>query len=104
MLTIEREVRHVLFAITRASNIHYNNVRRICNGVVERRRAERQAQAERDRKREAARKAKHEEAEAKRQAEITRRREEKRQRRESERKQALEVAQNDMDTLAVANA
>lgn len=103
-LNAEREARHHLFGITRASNIHYNNVRRICNGVVERRRAERQAQAERDRKREAARKAKHEEAEAKRQAEITRRREEKRQRRESERKQALEVAQNDMDTLAVANA
>jgi hypothetical protein len=34
-LTIEREVRHILFAMTRASNIHYNNIRKLCNGVVE---------------------------------------------------------------------
>ena len=98
-LNAEREIRQQLFGITRASNIHYNNVRRLCNGVVERRRAERQAQSERDRKREAARKAKEQQ-----EAEIARRREEKRQGREAERKQALADAQNDMDTLSVANA
>ena len=103
-LNAEREVRHQLFGITRASNIHYNNIRRLCNGVVERRRAERQAQAERDRKREADRQAKQAAATAKRQAEIDKRKDEKRQRRQVDRQQALESAQNDMNGLAVANA
>lgn len=103
-LNSEREVRHHLFGITRASNTHYNNVRRLCNGVVERRRADRQAQAERDRKREADRKAKQNEAAARRQADIDRRKEEKRQRRQETRKQTLAVAQTDMDTLAAQAA
>ena len=52
-LNTEREVRHHLFGIIRASNTHYNNIRRICNGVVEKRRQERLAQAERDRQQQA---------------------------------------------------
>ena len=103
-LNAEREVRHHLFGITRASNVHYNNVRRICNGVLEKRRAERQAQSERDRKREADRKAKLEEAALKRQADIARKQEEKRQRRLQKNQNNLTAAQHDMDTLAVANA
>ena len=103
-LNSEREVRHHLFGITRASNIHYNNVRRLCNGVVERRRADRQAQAERDRKREAARKEKQTQAAVKRQADIVRRKDEKRQRRQAEQQQTLVDAQNDMNGLAIAAA
>lgn len=100
-LNAEREVRHHLFAITRASNTHYNNVRRLCNGVVEKRRAERQQQAERDRKRNQVRKAREEEAELKRQAGIEQRREAKRQRRLEEKQQKLASAQADMNNLAV---
>lgn len=48
-LTTERDVRSQLLSITRASNTHYNNIRRICNGIIELRRIERQAQATKDR-------------------------------------------------------
>ena len=101
-LTIEREVRHVLFAITRASNIHYNNIRKLCNGVVEARRAERAKQAQRDRE---AAKARQERTEAKKAEQALAReqqREEKRLRREAEKSQNLKSAQVDMDSLALA--
>ena len=101
-LTIEREVRHILFAMTRASNIHYNNIRKLCNGVVEARRVERAKQAQRDRELANARKAK---AEAKKNEQALAReqqREEKRQRREAEKSQNLKSAQVEMDSLALA--
>ncbi len=101
-LTIEREVRHILFAMTRASNIHYNNIRKLCNGVVEARRVERAKQAQRDRELANARKAK---AEAKKNEQALAReqqREEKRQRRAAEKSQNLKSAQVDMDSLALA--
>ena len=101
-LTIEREVRHILFAMTRASNIHYNNIRKLCNGVVEARREERAKQAQRDRELANARKAK---AEAKKNEQALAReqqREEKRQRREAEKSQNLKSAQVEMDSLALA--
>ena len=101
-LTIEREVRHILFAMTRASNIHYNNIRKLCNGVVEARRVERAKQAQRDRELANARKAK---AEAKKNVQALAReqqREEKRQRREAEKSQNLKSAQVEMDSLALA--
>ncbi|TXT28210.1 MAG: hypothetical protein FD131_3343 [Rhodocyclaceae bacterium] len=99
-LNTEREVRHHLFGITRASNTHYNNIRRICNGVVERRRQERANQAERDRQRAAERKIKAEQAEARRQAESQQRKDERRQRRDTERAQNLAAAQNELNSLA----
>ena len=101
-LTIEREVRHILFAMTRASNIHYNNIRKLCNGVVEARRVERAKQAQRDRELANARKAK---AEAKKNEQALAReqqREEKRQRREAEKSLNLKSAQVEMDSLALA--
>lgn len=103
-LVTEREVRQHLFGLTRASSIHYNNMRRICNAVVERRRAERAAQAERDRKRAAEKKAKLAKAAAKREAEQERRRQEKRSKRESEKRQTLNNAQRDMNALTVVAA
>lgn len=99
-LNTEREVRQHLFGITRASNTHYNNIRRICNGVVERRRQERANQAERDRQRAAERKIKAEQAEARRLAESQQRKEERRQRRDAERAQNLAAAQNELNSLA----
>ena len=105
-LTIEREVRHILFAMTRASNIHYNNIRKLCNGVVEARRVERAKQAQRDRELANARKAKAEaKAEAKKNEQALAReqqREEKRQRREAEKSLNLKSAQVEMDSLALA--
>lgn len=110
-LNAERDVRTQLFGITRTSNTHYNNVRRICNALVDRRRTEREAQAERDREREAQRKQKELEAAAKkqrsidaRQAEIDRRREEKWRRREEKRKQNMEATQGEMNALAAEAA
>lgn len=91
-LNTEREVRHHLFGISRASNTHYNNIRRICNGVVEKRRQERLAQAERDRQKAA-------EKEAKRLAAAQQRQAEQRQKRQAAQQQSLAEAQSDMDSL-----
>ncbi len=93
-LNTEREVRQHLFGITRASNTHYNNIRRICNGVVEKRRQERLAQAERDRQRAAEKESKRQEAAQQRQTE-------KRQKRQATMEQGLAVAQADQDGLVV---
>ena len=101
-LTIEREVRHVLFAITRASNIHYNNIRKLCNGVVEARRAERAKQAQRDRELAKARQERTEAKKAEQALAREQQREEKRLRREAEKSQNLKSAQVDMDSLALA--
>ena len=48
-LNTEREVRENLYSVTRLAQSHYDQVRRICNGVVEQRRLEREKQSERDR-------------------------------------------------------
>jgi hypothetical protein len=56
-LNTEREARKQLFGITRASTQYYNNLRRICNGVIELRHKARAEQAERDRKLAAEKKA-----------------------------------------------
>ncbi len=113
-LNIEREVRHLLFSITRATNTHYNNIRKLCNGVLEIRRTERAAQAQRDRERTNAKKAKEAAREAKRIAAAARRaeqaqareqeRETKRLQRKAERSQNLASAQSEMDSLALATA
>ena len=103
-LTIEREVRHILFALTRASNIHYNNIRKLCNGVVEARRVERAKQAERDRELANARKARAEAKKAEQALAREQQREEKRLRREAEKSQNLKSAQVDMDSLAAVPA
>ena len=50
-LNTEREIREHLFSVTRFTSKHYNEVRRICNGVLEQRRVEREQQSERDRQR-----------------------------------------------------
>ncbi len=101
-LTIEREVRHVLFAITRASNIHYNNIRKLCNGVVEARRTERAQQAQRDRELANARKERAAAKKEKQALEREQQRDEKRQRREAEKSLNLKSAQVEMDSLALA--
>lgn len=90
-LNTEREVRQHLFGITRASTIHYDNIRRICNGVVDRRRQERSAQAERDRKRTAEFKAKTELGKGK-----------KRKDREAAQQEQLATVQNEMDGMVSA--
>ena len=91
-LNTEREVRKQLFGITRASNVHYNNIRRICQGVIEKRQAQRKAQSERDRKAAAAAK----EAAAQKEA--------RRKKREASLQQGLKTAQSEMDTLAPTKA
>ena len=48
-LNTEREVRENLYSVTRLAQSQYDQVRRICNGVVEQRRVEREKQSERDR-------------------------------------------------------
>ena len=50
-LKTEREIRENLFNITRFTQSQYSTVRRICNGVIEQRRLEREQQSERDRQR-----------------------------------------------------
>lgn len=50
-LNTEREIRENLFNTTRFTQSQYSLVRRICNGVVEQRRLEREQQSERDRQR-----------------------------------------------------
>ena len=92
-LNTEREVRQHLFGIIRASNTHYNNIRRTCNGVVEKRRQERLAQAERDRQKAA-------EKEAKRQAAAQQRQAEQRKKRLANQQQNLDAAQSEMDGLS----
>lgn len=95
-LNTEREVRQHLFGITRASNTHYNNIKRICNGVVEKRKKERQEQSERDRQRALERAA---EMEAKRVAAAEKRKADQRQKREETKQQNLTTAQSEMDQL-----
>lgn len=48
-LNTEREVREHLYSVTRFAQSQYDAVRRICNGVLEMRREEREKQSERDR-------------------------------------------------------
>ena len=48
-LNTEREVRENLYSVPRLAQSQYDQVRRICNGVVEQRRVEREKQSERDR-------------------------------------------------------
>lgn len=48
-LNTEREVRDHLISVTRFSDSQYSVVRRICNGVVDQRRDDREKQSERDR-------------------------------------------------------
>ncbi|MBK7424733.1 MAG: hypothetical protein IPJ48_17535 [Propionivibrio sp.] len=50
-LKTEWEIRENLFNITRFTQSQYSTVRRICNGVIEQRRLEREQQSERDRQR-----------------------------------------------------
>ncbi|WP_126447940.1 hypothetical protein [Sulfuricystis multivorans] len=92
-LNTEREVRHHLYGIVRASNTHYNNIRRLCNGVVEKRRQERLAQAERDRQKAA-------EKEAKRLAAAKQRQSEQRKKRLANQQQNLSAVQSEMDNLS----
>ena len=82
-LNTEREVRQTLHGLSRASAMHYNNIRRLCNGIVEKRREERMAKALRaeERKKE---KARH------------------REKRLAEEKQNLSAVQNEMDGLSLA--
>lgn len=101
-LNTEREIRQHLFGITRASNTHYNNIRRLCNGVLELRKKERAEQAERDRKRSNEKKAKAAEAEARRK-DAQQRKDEQREKREASKEQNLAAAQVDMNVLS-ANA
>jgi hypothetical protein len=81
-LNTEREVRHTLHGFCRAASMHYNNIRRLCNGVVEKRRQERAAKALRAEERK---------------KEKTKRRE----KRLAEEKQNLTAAQDEMDGLMV---
>ena len=94
-LNTEREIRQHLFGLTRASNTHYNNVRRLCNGIVDIRRKERQEQAKRDYEREAASKAQKAAAEAK----AEKRREKARQKRNETRQSNIADAQREMNKL-----
>lgn len=103
-LNTEREVRQQLFGITRASNAHYNNIRRLCNGVLELRKKERAEQSERDRARAAEKKAKSEQAAARRQAAEEKRKAEARDKRAETKQKNLTTAQGDMDSLALAAA
>ena len=48
-LNTEREVREHLYGVTRFAQAQYEIVRKICNGVLEKRRLEREKQSERDR-------------------------------------------------------
>ena len=99
-LNCEREVRQVLFNMTRISNLHYNNIRRLCSAIVEKRQQERAAQSERDKARNAQKKA---EEEAKKIA-SAKRKEQNRKRREQEKAKQKEAAQQDMNQLAQATA
>lgn len=95
-LTTEQEVRDNLFAIVRATTGHYNNIRRLCNAVIEKRKLEREEQSRRDRnraKQKLASKAsggKTEEA----------RRKEAQERRAKEKAKGLMAAQEHQDILA----
>mgnify|MGYP004702596295 CR=1 FL=1 len=99
-LNTEREIRHHLFSIVRASNTHYNNIRRLCNGVLEKRKQERAAQAEQDRQRELKRMEKAAQARADREKENQRRKDEARKRRNTKQEKQKTDAQSDMDSLA----
>lgn len=103
-LNIEREVKTNLYAIARATTLHYNNIRRICNGVVEARKAERANQSARDKEREALAKQKAAQKATQKAAAAEKRKEEARKRREAERQEALNAAQSHQDTLATAAA
>lgn len=97
-LNAERDVRQQLFNIIRVSNGHYNNIRRICNGVLELRRTEREAQAAKDRsiaKRRSKKAAVTADKDAARQDAARKKRAEKKQR-------DIAHTQLDMDVLAPA--
>lgn len=57
-LNNERDVRNHLATIARTTMTHFNVLRRICNGVMDQRRVEREKQSERDKKRNASKKKK----------------------------------------------
>ena len=99
-LNCEREVRQTLFNMTRISNLHYNNIRRLCSAIVEKRQQEREAQSERDKARDAKRKSE----EKARKIASEKRKEQNRKRREEEKAQQKAAAQKDMDKLAQTKA
>jgi hypothetical protein len=99
-LLAEREIRVTLFGITRASSVHFNNVRRLCEGIVEARRQERAKQSERDRRRTPKKTKKVEQLSPKQQEAADRRREEMRLKREAKKQLNMATTQADMNQLA----
>ena len=87
-LVTEKEIRVNLFAVTRDSTQHYSNIRRLCNGVLDIRRKEREEQSLRDKAREKARQEKE------------RTLNERRERREANKKKALAKAQVELNQVA----
>lgn len=101
-LNAERDIRQQLFTITRVSNANYNNIRRICNGVLELRRVERATQAARDRAlAEKQKKRMNKRAENLVAAEEARKKE-ARSKRNNKKNKDLVGAQKEMDALAVS--
>lgn len=104
-LTAERDVRTQLYNIVRVSNANYNNIRRICNGVLQLRREQRESQAARDRaiaKKQRKRREKAEESGAAGSDATQTRKDIAREKRKEDHRKNVDSAQRDMDALATA--
>ena len=95
-LNTEREIREHLFNITRFTQSQYSLVRRICNGVIEQRRLEREQQSERDRQRH------HQKTEINEKPKKQKSKKNKKASSHPEAQQVIRAAQIEQDNLAMA--